>query len=277
MLQTLLLVLPLLWKPVPGVPAPDRALSRTGIVGGHEAPETKWPWQVSLRRKNQFWMHVCGGSLIHRQWVLTAAHCLGPDVVDPKDLRVQLREQHLYYQDRLRNVSRVIVHPKFYATQEGADIALLELQDPVNTSCQVQPATLPPASETFPPGTPCWVTGWGNVGNDVSLPPPFPLKEVKVPIVDNSDCDSSYHTGIYTGDSVRIIKDDMLCAGNEETDSCQGDSGGPLVCKVNGSWLQAGVVSWGDGCAQPNRPGIYTRVTYYLHWIRQHVPGLEEP
>lgn len=130
------------------------------------------------------------------------------------------------------------------------------------------------------------------------LPPPFPLQQVKVPIVDNGICDTNYHAGLSTGDNVRIVRDDMMCAGNRKRDSCQvgpcpspqpppalasrapadpcplqGDSGGPLVCKVNGTWLQAGVVSWGDGCAQPRRPGIYTRVTYYLNWIHQYIHG----
>lgn len=85
------------------------------------------------------------------------------DFKNPTDIRVQLREQHLYYRDNLLPVSRIIVHPEYYAIQAGFDIALLELEDPVNISCQVQPVTLPPTSETFPPGTPCWVTGWGNV------------------------------------------------------------------------------------------------------------------
>ncbi|XP_057385685.1 tryptase beta-2-like [Balaenoptera acutorostrata] len=196
-------------------------------------------------------------------------------VQDPIVLRVQLQEQHLYYQDELLPISRVIPHPNYYIAKNGADIALLELGDPVNISSHVHPVTLPPASETFRPGTRCWVTGWGNLNSGEPLPPPFPLRQVKVPIVENSICDMKYHTGLYTGDNIPIVRDDMLCAGNSKRDSCQGDSGGPLVCKVNGTWLQAGVVSWGDGCAQPNRPGIYTRITHYLHWIHQYVP--EEP
>uniref|UniRef100_G3U8Z0 Peptidase S1 domain-containing protein n=1 Tax=Loxodonta africana TaxID=9785 RepID=G3U8Z0_LOXAF len=274
MLTLVVLALLFLAHAAPGQGSQRRpGLSQQG-AGGPEAPGTKWPWQVSLRLHIGYWMYFCRGSLVHSRWVLIAGHCAPPlprEVEDLGKLRVQLGEQHLYYHDQLLPLNRATMHPNFYSAQEGADIALLELKDPVNISSHLQLVALPPASETFPSGTPCWVTGWSDVDNGIALLPPYPLKQVKVPIVENSLCDTKYHSGLYMGDNIHIIRVDMMWAGKTQKDSCQGNSRVPLVCKVKVTWMLPGVVSWGVGCAQLNWPGMYTR-TRYLDWIHCYVP-----
>uniref|UniRef100_A0A4X2JV17 Peptidase S1 domain-containing protein n=1 Tax=Vombatus ursinus TaxID=29139 RepID=A0A4X2JV17_VOMUR len=111
------------------------------------------------------------------------------------------------------------------------------------------------------------------------------LQEVQVALIDAQTCDALYHINNPTASGQPLVLDDMICAGYEQgqKDACQGDSGGPLVCKENNTWFQVGVVSWGDGCALPNRPGVYAWVQAYTDWIEttinfaSHLPLHLEP
>ncbi|XP_060262301.1 mastin-like [Ovis aries] len=263
--------------PFLGFPDPNLGREQHGTVGVHDAPPGRWPWQASLRRRSkerEQWEHVCGGSLVHPQWVLTAAHCTGRKSPQASAFRVQVGQLRLYDPDQLMKVTEVIPHPDYdhlLSAKGGADIALLRLETPVTLSPHVQVVSLPPASLRVPERKMCWVTGWGDIRLGGPLRPPHHLQEVEVPVVGNEDCNRHYQNT--SADAARqIIKDDMLCAGSEGRDSCQGDSGGPLVCSWNGTWVQVGVVSWGDVCGHRDLPGVYTRVTSYVSWIHQYVP-----
>ncbi|XP_039992204.1 serine protease 33 [Xiphias gladius] len=242
-------------------------LMENRIVGGMDAEDGAWPWQVDVQTVSDG--HICGGSIITESWVLSAAHCF-PNPSDVSSYiiyagRYQLNgiNQH----QSSHRVSQVVIPSGYSEPHSGKDLALVQLSSPVTWSDHVRPVCLPTSSTLFPSGMLCSVTGWGNIRDDVPLPGVGTLQEVQVPIISKSSCQEMYQMN--PTEQVDILYD-MICAGYQEggKDSCQGDSGGPLVCQmVNGTWVQAGVVSFGLGCAHPNQPGVYTRLTSYSSFI----------
>uniref|UniRef100_A0A668UWK0 Peptidase S1 domain-containing protein n=1 Tax=Oreochromis aureus TaxID=47969 RepID=A0A668UWK0_OREAU len=231
----------------------------TRIVGGQAAPVGSWPWQVSLQSSGS---HFCGGSLINSQWVLTAAHCF------QTGLTVNLGRQSLQGSNPnavSRTVTQIIKHPNYNSETFDNDICLLQLSSSVTFNSYISPVCLASSNSTFYSGVNSWVTGWGNIGEGASLPSPQNLMEVEVPVVGNRQCKCDYGVG--------TITDNMICAGLSAggKDSCQGDSGGPMVSKQSGRWIQAGIVSFGTGCARPNLPGVYARVSQYQTWINSQI------
>ncbi|TFJ97864.1 glyceraldehyde 3-phosphate dehydrogenase 2-like [Platysternon megacephalum] len=242
------------------------------ILNGQDAKAGAWPWQVSVQRHGS---HICGGSLISERWVVSAAHCFNPSVANSA-YRVQLGEKRIVSEtptQTFSSVKRVIPHPNYNSSTFLADIALVELEKPIAFTASISPVCLLDASVRVPAGDTCWVTGWGNIRPQVSLPPPKTLQEVQVQLIDTAACNTLYNIDPAPNIGRDPVKPDMFCAGyaKGQRDSCQGDSGGPLACEHNGTWFLMGIVSWGKGCGQPNHPGVYLRMVAYGEWIWEHV------
>ncbi|XP_069470562.1 transmembrane protease serine 13 [Ambystoma mexicanum] len=237
--------------------------SSSRIIGGVAASLGKWPWQVSLHYTNgRQSSHVCGGTIIANQWVLTAAHCLFENSqYTPERWRVYVGTVSQYDLHNPSLVSKIIVNIDYSDSTDDHDTALFKLKDPITYTANVQPACLPMTDQIFPPSTTCWISGFGKTNPDTEDTSPF-LMETSVQLIDTDVCNRQR---IYNG----AITSRMMCAGHLQggRDTCQGDSGGPLVCEVNGLWYLAGVTSWGTGCGQALKPGVYARVTSYLTWI----------
>uniref|UniRef100_A0A8C4PK41 Peptidase S1 domain-containing protein n=1 Tax=Equus asinus asinus TaxID=83772 RepID=A0A8C4PK41_EQUAS len=188
------------------------------MVKGKLVEVGKWPWQASILFLG---MYICSGSLIHHQWILTAAHCL------QRSVRVasQSRVQRLPENGTQLLVTRIVIHEGFN-NLISQDVALLKLRDPVSWSPLIQPVCLP--STNFKPsiGTMCWVIGQAE--------PPYSLQEVAVKIINSNICNQRYQFLFLKGQK-KFIGNDMLCASSEwGVDSCQGMEGACLHCKSPG-------------------------------------------
>ncbi|XP_072585425.1 LOW QUALITY PROTEIN: suppressor of tumorigenicity 14 protein [Vulpes vulpes] len=237
------------------------------VVGGTNADEGEWPWQVSLHVLGQG--HVCGASIISPNWLVSAAHCF----IDDRGFRYSdhmvwtaflgLHDQSKRSATGVQELGlkRIISHPYFNDFTFDYDIALLELEKPAEYSSTVRPICLPETSHSFPAGKAIWVTGWGHTqeGGSGALV----LQKGEIRVINQTTCESLLP---------QQITPRMMCVGylSGGVDACQGDSGGPLSSvEADGRIFQAGVVSWGDGCAQRDKPGVYTRLAVFRDWIRE--------
>ncbi|XP_068184043.1 urokinase-type plasminogen activator-like [Antennarius striatus] len=237
------------------------------VVGGSFTSVESHPWIAAIFHKGRF---LCGGSLIAPCWVVTAAHCFDDgDEIKIREISVYLGKKAINETDADKEqsfiVEKRIIHQK-YEPNYNNDIALLKIKSRDGgcalRSASVRTVCLPPYHTKLPAGFQCSIAGFGNEKQGPWLHYSQYLKQAKVNVISQADCTQKS----YYGD---LITKNMFCAGSPDwsTDSCQGDSGGPLVCEVSGRMFLFGVVSWGDGCARRNKPGVYTTVTNYNKWI----------
>lgn len=228
------------------------------IIGGAATTIRAHPYQISLRFRNT---HICGGSILNTNRILTAAHCLLPRSLQTEysvmaGSTLRLGDANA----QIQNVTRFIAHAQYDARTTRNDIAVLHLIRPLRFGATVRAINLPQLNVALPDGRLANVTGWGHTRFGVPNSRSNALQVVAVPINTQQACIAAYGS--------RITRD-MFCAGFPQggRDSCQEDSGGPLV--INN--VQFGIISWGRGCGFPRFPGVYARVPHFHNWIRQNI------
>ncbi|RSL83135.1 Trypsin [Fusarium oligoseptatum] len=215
------------------------------IVGGTAASAGDFPFIVSISYQGGPW---CGGTLLNANTVLTAAHCTSGRAASAFQVRAGSLNRNSG--GVTSSVSSIRIHPSFSSSTLNNDVSILKLSTPIASSSTISYGRLAASGSDPAAGSDVTVAGWG-VTSQGSSSSPVALRKVTIPVVSRTTCRSQYGTS--------AITTNMFCAGLAEggKDSCQGDSGGPIVDTSN---TVVGVVSWGEGCAQPNFSGVYARV-----------------
>jgi secreted trypsin-like serine protease len=243
------------------------------IVGGTAVPNGKYPFIAALidtriQGNTPFDQQYCGGTLIDKNSVLTAGHCVDDDLEVPgvqlsptAPLRVTVGRTVLNSkQGQVRRVSKIFVHPDFRPNRSGAyDVAVLKL---IGSVSGIQPIKLATSSQNYleRPGRNATVAGWGDT-NAQPQEENFPdrMREASVPVVSDSRADSVWDALV--GHSLGYVPPLMVAAGTKSKSACQGDSGGPLFDTVDGKRYQIGITSFGPNrCGTARYPGVYTEV-----------------
>ncbi|XP_074090868.1 chymase-like [Macrotis lagotis] len=220
------------------------------IVGGEESKPHSHPYMALLKIQMRDGTYHCGGFLIRRDFVMTAAHCAG------KFITVILGAHNITNKEdtwQILNVKRQFPHLQYNSKTFINDIMLLKLEEKAKLTMAVGTLPLPSGSNSVSPGRVCRATGWGRTG--VTAPGSDTLREVKLRLMDPNNCKE------YPSFDERF----QLCVGNPKTikSAYKGDSGGPLIC----SGVAQGIVSYGRYNATP--PAVFTQIAYYRPWINR--------
>ncbi|OXA64161.1 Trypsin-1 [Folsomia candida] len=233
------------------------------IVGGEEAIPHEFPWLIRIQRKTSQSL-VCGGTIIDRNLILTAAHCIGNAKDDANKYEVLGGAHDMNAMEdtrQVRSITRINCHKEFNIDTFQNDICILVLASDLTWTRSVGPIKLANTSSVIPnSGT---TAGFGVTVEGSSATSNL-LQKVTVPIVSNERCFLLYKEHVE-------ITNEMMCAGISGKDSCQGDSGGGLMCKSqNQETILCGIVSFGAGCGHEDFPGVYSRVSSYEAWISEN-------